>query len=541
MPAPVQAALDRMTGFFKQFSVAQRTFALIAVAALVLGGVALASWATKPTMAPLFSGLSGADASAVVDQLDAAGVSYQLTDGGSTVLVPTDRLYPMRIQMAAQGLPASSQAGGYSLLDDMPMTSSEFQQQTTYLRAVEGELARTIEAIDGVETASVKLAIPEQTVFVENKADPTASVFVKTRAGRTLSTEQVQAIVHLVSAGIDGMKSSDVAVIDASGQVLSAIGAEGGGAGFDGKRTADYEQRVSQALQSVLDPILGPGKSAVTVSAELNFDATQRTVEEFSATPDTPPLTETVDEESYTGTGGGAAGVLGPDNIQVPGGANGNGEYSSTSEQRQNAVNKSTETTTTAPGRVDRQSVAVLLDQEASAALDLATLQNTLAAAAGIDPERGDTIQVQRAVFDTSAADAAAAALEAEEAAAAAAAQEKLFRDLVMGGVGLLVALLLILWLVRRAKRSRLAQRERREALELEALRVMEREDPLLLDSADETIMLPPVPAQPPAPVEPPPADRKRAEIAALADEQPDEVAELLRGWLAGAGRGGDR
>src|SRR5690606_36009591 len=130
-----------------------------------------------PTYAPLYTGLAATDASAVVEQLEASGVSYQLADGGATVMVPKDSVYQMRLKTAAAGLPAASD-GGYSLLDEMGMGSSEFQQSTTYKRAMEGELAKTISAMKGVETASVQLALPEDTVFVAEKADPTASVFV---------------------------------------------------------------------------------------------------------------------------------------------------------------------------------------------------------------------------------------------------------------------------------------------------------------------------------------------------------------------------
>src|SRR5690606_23021804 len=125
--------------------------------ALVLGIVVATSWANRPTMSPLFSGLSGEDASAVVDQLTAAGITYELTDGGATVLVPAESVYDQRIALAAEGLP--TEEGGYSLLDDMGMTSSDFQQQVSYQRALEGELAKTVRALDGVSSATVHLAL----------------------------------------------------------------------------------------------------------------------------------------------------------------------------------------------------------------------------------------------------------------------------------------------------------------------------------------------------------------------------------------------
>ena len=153
MPAQVRSLLDRLTGAVRQFTLVQRSFLVVAVAAVVVGVVALVGWLGRPTMSPLFSGLSGTDASAIVDQLTKDGVSYQLADGGATILVPADQVYAMRLKMAAAGLPATSD-GGYSLLDKMSATSSDFTQQITYQRAMEGELAKTISAINGVTAAT---------------------------------------------------------------------------------------------------------------------------------------------------------------------------------------------------------------------------------------------------------------------------------------------------------------------------------------------------------------------------------------------------
>ncbi|MEN1976279.1 flagellar basal-body MS-ring/collar protein FliF [Cellulomonas olei] len=530
MPAQVKSLFGRMSGAVKQFSLPQKTFAVIAVAAILLGGFAVYSWASKPTLAPLFSGLSATDASAVVDQLSAEGVSYELTDGGSTVMVPQDKLYAMRLKLAAAGLPANAEGDGYSLLDGMSMTSSEFQQQTTYQRALEGELAKTIGAMSGVEAASVKLALPQETVFVSEKQDPTASVFVRTRTGTELTTDQVEAIVHLVSAGIEGMKATDVAVVDSTGKVLSEVGT-GITAGSGDEATSAYEQRVTGAVQALLDQVVGAGKSAVTVTAELNQDQTQRTSEEFSIAEDVPPLVSSTTEETYTGAGSGnATGVLGPDNIAVPNGSDSTGEYSKTTEDVSNAVNKVTEVTSVAPGTVQRQSLAVLVDQTAAAGIDLNQLTATLTAAAGIDTERGDTIAVQAMAFDTTSADAAADALAAADAQAAADQRASLLRQAVVAGALLLLVVVIAIVLARRSRRSR------REALDIGELPLVD--GPSEAAELEAPADIPP--ALPgPAEVDPVAASLavKRAEIAALADEQPDEVADLLRGWLTPAGR----
>lgn len=529
MPAQVRSLLDRLTSAVRQFTLVQRSFLVVAVAAVVVGGVALVGWLGRPAMSPLFSGLSGTDASAIVDKLAEDGVSYQLADGGSTILVPQANLYAERIAMAAAGLPANADGDGYSLLDSLPVTASDFQQQTAYQRATEGELAKTVSSIDGVEAATVKLAMPEDTVFVSQKSDPTASVFVRTRPGVALSTDQVQAIVHLVSAGIQDMKPTDVAVIDASGQVLSAVGTGTTGGVLGSQQASDYEAKVQAAVQALLDPLVGPGKSAVTVTAELNQDSSQRTTEQYSATEGVPPSASSTKTETYNGGGSSATGVLGPDNIAVPTDGATSGAYSSTSTDVTNPINKETEVVTSGPGGLERQSVSVAVDSQAAANLDMPALTTAISAAAGIDTARGDTLSVQKMAFDTTRADQAQQALAEADAEQKTADRNAL---IVKGGVAGVVLLLVVFLLALGARRSR---RQRREALDLGALetaRLAEERKMLEFGPGD-------VPALPEAP-EPSPEDsailQRRREIEALADDEPGEIADLLRMWLAPSG-----
>ncbi|OJV80705.1 MAG: flagellar M-ring protein FliF [Cellulomonas sp. 73-92] len=531
MPPQVRTALDRLTAAVRQFSLVQRSFLVVAVAAVVVGAVALAGWLGRPTMSPLFSGLAGADASAIVDQLTKDGVTYQLADGGGTILVPQANLYSERIAMAAAGLPANSGGAGYSLLDKLPVTASDFQQQTAYQRATEGELGKTVESIDGVEAATVKLALPQDSVFVSQQADPTASVFVRTRPGVTLTTDQVQAIVHLVSAGIPKMKTTDVAVVDASGQVLSAVGTGTAGGALASQQATDYESKVRQAVQNLLDPLVGPGKSAVTVTAQLNQDSSQTTTEKYSApTPSTPPLASSTKSEQYTGSGSSATGVLGPDNIAVPNGGSGNGAYSSTSADVTNSIDKQTQVVTSGPGGLTRQSVSVAVDATAAKNLDMTALTSAISAAAGIDATRGDTLSVQRMAFDTARQDQAQQALADADAQRKTADRNALLMKAGIGGAALLLVIVL---LVLGGRRSR---RVRREALDLGELGARAEERPLLegLDG------LPGLPAAPGPQPEDNPLLARRREIEAMADEQPTEIAELLRLWMS-APSGGSR
>lgn len=513
MPAPMRAGLDRLKGFVGGFTTAQRVLAVLAVAVLAVGIVALSSWLSRPSYTPLFSGLSGGDAQAVVEQLRSSGVPYELRDGGATVLVPQEVVDEERIKAASAGLPASS-TGGYGLLDSMGVTTSAFQQSVTYKRAVEGELAKTIGAMTGIEAASVQLALPEETVFVEEQRDPTASVFVQTKAGVRLTTGQVDAIVHLTSAAVEGMRSEDVAVIDADGTVLSAVGV--GPAGGIDTQAGDYEQRVTASVQQMLDRIVGAGNATVAVAATISAETAEVTSERFEAADDIPPLSESVTTEEFTGTGGGQAGVLGPDNIAVPGGA-GDGTYESESTVRNNAVDKVTEARTIPAGSVARQTVSVALDRTAAGTVRVAEVQELVAAAAGIDPERGDQVSVQLVDFSTASADAAAEALRT--------AREQAEADRLAGLVqaGILAAAVVIPLVVAFILAYR-RLRPRREPLELE-------EAPI-----EFTQLLEPEPepageleAGEPVAIS---GDRQRAEIARMAAEDPTKTAQFLRAML---------
>jgi flagellar M-ring protein FliF len=523
-------SLRKLLQGFQSFSPGQKTVAIFAVLAIVVGGFLFSSWVTKPTYAPLFSNLASADAAAIVDKLAAANTPYQLTGGGGTIMVPQDQVYDLRLKMSGAGLPAQ-QDSGYSLLDKQGVTTSEFQQQVTYQRAMEGELAKTIKAIDGVQTAVVHLAMPEKSVFADQEKKPTAAVLVQLAPGKKLTPQQVQAIVNLTSSSITGLAPEDVTVADSTGAVLSTAGSVGGGGGVADTRaqaTRDYEDRLATSIQAMLDQVVGPGHSVAKVTSQLDFDKTQTKTEKFSSNPTAKPLAESATNETYNGTGGSGAGVLGPDNIQVPAGtAGGNGKYDKKSSATQNAVDKVTEVRDAAPGAVVRQSVAVLLDAKASASLPAGEVQKLVSGAAGINAARGDNVVVSQMPFDGSAATNAAKDIAAAKAEAARAQYLSIGKT---AGLGLLIALLVFFaWRQsRKTKRTEmtyadLERLDEGELAELEAYRARE------LAMANRAALE----GGPGGPAEVDPSAIKRDEISAMVDRQPDEVAQLLRGWLA--------
>ena len=444
MPPVLTKTFTRIKETAAGFSTAQRTIAIIGVAVLALGVFGLSSWLSRPALTPLFSGLNAKDASAVVEQLNAAGVPYELTDGGSTVLVAQGDVYEQRLAAAANGLP-SGDSNGYTLLDTMGVTSSEFQQSVTYKRAIEGELANTVSAMDGVRAATVQLAIPEESVFVSEQEEPTASVFVETST-RSLTTDQVEAIIHLVSASVSGMEPENVAVIDQEGKTLSTVGA--GASGGTEKQASEYETRVAANIQKILDTVVGTGNATVTVAADMNKSTSERLEETYTPAEGVPPASEQSTRETYTGNRG-EAGVLGTQNIV---GANGDGQYENTSETRNNLANKTTESINTPAGTLTRQTVSVAVNREAAQEMNVEQIEALVASAAGINADRGDEVTVEVVPFSAGAADAAEKALEEARRQAEAEQMNELIRTGIIAGAVLIVAVVAFLFFRRRKK-----------------------------------------------------------------------------------------
>jgi flagellar M-ring protein FliF len=533
MPSAITGALQRAKHVVGGFTVAQRTIAIIGVAVLVLGTAALVNWATRPTMSPLFTGLSASDANAVVEQLRGASVPYEIADGGATVLVPEADVYDQRLAAAAAGLPSSG-TDGYSLLDQMGVTTSQFQQSVAYKRAIEGELAKTIEALDGVSTASVRLAIPEESVFVSEKVDPTASVFVDTGRG-TLDAQQVEAIVHLTSAAVSGLKPANVAVVDQTGHTLSAIG--GDAAGSASADASDYETRVAGSVQRMLDKLVGTGKATVTVTADVDRSVSQKYDETYTPLENGAASSEHVRTETRA-DGKGGAGVLGPDNIAVPS-PDGDSGYSLTDETRNNVINRSVESSSTPAGSISRLSVSVAVDASAAAGIPADQLNQLVSAAAGIDTSRGDVLSVETVAFSPTDADAAKSALQAERDAAEADRRNGLIGAAMMAaaiGLPVLIAVLSAILLVRRRMRPKdefeamFGEDAPRGVLRPPSEELAAATVPMELTGPDPVLGegLPEIESEP-AQVS---IERRRAEIEAASRRDPKRTAELLRSLI---------
>jgi flagellar M-ring protein FliF len=526
MKSALAGTLERARSTFSTISLGQKVVIGLLLVGLLLGGFFFFRWITAPTQAPLFSNLASADASAIVDELNAAGVSYTLADGGQTIMVAKDQVYDLRLSMSGKGLPAG-QDTGYALLDQQGITTSEFQQQTTYQRALEGELSKTLEALAGVRSAVVHVALPKDEVFVTEQASPTASVLLDLAPGTTLSGEQIQAVTNLVSSSVQGMDPDQVTVADSSGQMLSAPGT-GITAGAGDARSQveqEYEARLAANAQQILDRIVGPNHAAVSVRADVDLSQRQSTSETYTYTNGTPPLSSSSTTESYTGSGTPVGGVLGPENMpDAAANAGGAGStYNKDQTTDNNAVDKTVETVESAPGALNRLTVSVVMDDAIAGTLNQQQIRELVGNAVGLDAARGDAISVASMPFDTTAADQAAAEMEAARAADASAQMWSMIRT---GGIAAGIALVVLLvWL---RSRRREEYEEEYEPLELTDDMLAELDRLRISSTRDE-------PKADNRAMELEAAERQkvRGEISSMVSERPDEVAAMLRGWLS--------
>lgn len=250
-----------------------------AAAAVVAVIVALALWGREPDYKVLFSNLEDRDGGAIVSALGQMNVPYRFSDNGGAILVPANRVYDARMQLAAQGLPRGGSVG-FELMDNARFGASQFAEQINYQRGLEGELARSIEAMHSVQRARVHLAMPRQSLFVRDRQPPTASVLLNLYPGRGLADAQVSAIAWLVASSVPDLNVDNVSIVDQNGRLLSAPAGEGMGMDADQMRfVREVEQRTVERILTILNPLVGPGNVHAQASAEVDFARREETSE----------------------------------------------------------------------------------------------------------------------------------------------------------------------------------------------------------------------------------------------------------------------
>lgn len=293
---------------------------MVGLAASVAIGFAVVLWSQQPDYRPLYGSLAGLDAKQVMDTLSVANIAYTVEPNSGALLVKADDIQRARIQLASAGVVQQDANVGFEILDkDQGLGTSQFMEATRYRRGLEGELARTISALNNVKGARVHLAIPKSSVFVRDDRKPSASILVELYAGRSLEPSQVVAIVNLVATSVPELNKSQITVVDQKGNLLSDQ-AENSELTMAGKQF-DYSRRMegmlTQRVQNILQPILGNDRYKAEVSANVDFSAVESTAESFN--PDQPALRSEQSVNEQRSTSSGAQGVPGALSNQPPG------------------------------------------------------------------------------------------------------------------------------------------------------------------------------------------------------------------------------
>jgi len=391
-----------------------RLAAMATVAVLMLGFFAfLVMRAQTPNLAPLYTGLTLEDSSAIISELQTLNTPYELRGEGDTILVPRDQITTLRMTLAGSGLPQRGQVG-YEIFDQQStLGATSFVQNINNVRALEGELARTITSLTRIKTARVHLVLPERELFRRERKDPTASIVLSVRG--ELSSGEIRAIQHMVAAAIEGMTPSHVSIVDDQGNLLaSGTGDEAGGAlsGEATERTLSYENLMRTRVEDMLANVVGAGRARVEVSADIDFNRSTTTQETFDPNSQVVRSSQLRESENVSAGANGQVTVAN----ELPGAsANADAagtEKGTTSEEVTNyEISKTTQTAVTEPGQIKRLSVAVVVDGTYTddgagnmtyaprSADEITQILTLVRSAVGYSDTRGDTVEVVNMQF----------------------------------------------------------------------------------------------------------------------------------------------
>jgi flagellar M-ring protein FliF len=386
---------------------ASRLMAMVAVTAALIGFFAFVIMrVTTPQMTTLFTDLSLEDSSAVIKDLERQAIPFEIRNDGAIIMVPKDKVTRLRMKLAEGGLPKGGGVG-YEIFDKSDaLGTTSFVQNINHLRALEGELARTIRAIDRVQAARVHLVLPERPLFARETPEPSASIVVRVRG--SLEPQQIRAIRHLVASAVNGLKPQRVSIVDEAGQLLAdGAGGEQDNTVADERRGA-FEKRLRNEVEGIVSSVVGSGRARVQLSADFDYNKVTQTSDKFDPEGRVLRSSQTREESSATAENNGQVTV----GNELPGNQ-GNAttpvardQSKKTEETNNYEISRTTKTEVTEAGRVNRISVAVLVDgsyvkndkgemvyqDRSKEQLDrIATLVRS---AIGFDQKRGDQVEV---------------------------------------------------------------------------------------------------------------------------------------------------
>jgi len=537
---------DKLVGIVKAIPVAHRVVIAVAVVVLVLAAKLFMGWASQPSYTVLSSGLDDKELASVINELESQGVPYKIENGGTRILVPQKDLATTRAKLAEAGVGGGVEPQGYEILKDQGLSMSDAMQQVNFRRALEGELEKALMAMDGINTAKVQLVVPDEALFTEDQAPATAAVLLDTKT--ELTDTQVEAITYLVSSSVEGLTTDHITITDTKGRVLSAPGGANGAGGS--AKNLQATRQFEALLTSDVQRLLSAYDAQVVVKADLNFDATHTESEQYDPqTQGTVVLRQDSTNENYTGGGTPPNGIVGvdggtTDDAAAAGGTtNGITNYTLQKDTVENGVSRVVSTIDQAPGKVEGLHVAVVLDSgvnTGASAPDTDKIKSLVSAALGLQTsgsEPRDTIEVQSFALPATPAATNPDGTPVAADSSSSSSSKKSPMSMIPQALGALVLAFVAfsLWRMTRkpkAKKPKKVKGEAGEALGAGGAG-------LALGSGADFALdggyleLGAAGGDPALMAQQAAMDNLRDDVIDLVQRQPEEIAVLLRGWLA--------
>ncbi|GKQ52635.1 flagellar M-ring protein [Bradyrhizobium sp. Ce-3] len=380
---------------------------MVAVTAALIGFFAFVIMrVTTPQMTTLFTDLSTEDSSAIIKELERQAIPFELRSDGAAIMVPKDKVTRLRMKLAEGGMPKGGGVG-YEIFDKSDaLGTTSFVQNINHLRALEGELARTIRAIDRVQAARVHLVLPEKPLFSRETPEPSAAIVLRVRGA--LEPQQIRAIRHVVASAVNGLKPQRVSIVDEAGQLLADGAQSDADAAVGDERRAAFEKRMRKQVEDIVSSVVGSGRARVQLSADFDYNKITQTSDKFDPEGRVLRSTQTREESSATADNSGQVTVAN----ELPGNQNQDNavrarDQSKKSEETNNyEISRTTKTEVTEAGRVNRISVAVLVDgsyaknekgemvYQDRTKEQLDRIAALVRSAIGFDQKRGDQVEV---------------------------------------------------------------------------------------------------------------------------------------------------
>lgn len=418
----LQGALEQFKVVYTGLNPVKKVTLFLLIGAVIAGFALIVILSGRPDYQILFSGLSAEDSGAMITQLKAKKIPYRISSNGGAILIPKEIVYETRMELAAQGLPQGGGVG-FEIFDNSKLGMTEFVQNVNYQRAIQGELSRTINRFEEIESSRVHLVMPPKSLFVENEEPARASVVIKLRSRKALSADQIQGIVHLISSSVSGLKPENVTIVDSFG---NQIGGQKPKNDLDSARTDQmaYQEKVERTLENrvktMLENALGPNKAIVRLSSNMDFKKQERTEERYY--PDNKVVrSEQISNESSVKPEITAMGVPGATTAMTDRLQQGSDASAGFQKQHQTTnyeIGKTTSHIIEPIGRITSLSVAVLVDGTYKtitgedgkpkveylprAPEEIAKIKSIVMRAVNYTASRGDEIEVVNIPFENS-------------------------------------------------------------------------------------------------------------------------------------------